>query len=88
MGWRGAVEGLVERRQTVDGRAEVGQADIAVDEEVHRAVDIAERVGGLVELAEVHFLEIIERRHDHIGNDVGDLQVELGEHRQPRCAPG
>ena len=39
----------------VDGRAEIGQPDIAVDEEVHRAVDVAECVGGLIELAEVDF---------------------------------
>ena len=48
-------ERLVERGQTIDRRLEVGKADIVVDEEVHRIIDIAKGVGGLIEDAERHF---------------------------------
>ncbi len=59
-----ALERVLERSQTLDGGAEIGEPDVAVDEEVHRAVDGAEGVGGLAEAAEVDHLHVIERR-DH-----------------------
>ena len=77
-----ARECLVERVETRDGRAEIGETDIAVDEEVHLRVDIAECVSGLVEKAERHLLGEIEWRHDHIGYDVRELRIELVERGQ------
>src|ERR1700722_5454294 len=77
--------GLLERGQSLDCGAEIGEADVTVDEEVHRAVDVAERVGRLIEAAEVDDFREIEGRDDHIGNDDGYLAVELVEGDQPRA---
>ena len=78
-----AVEGVLERGQTLDRGAEIGEADVAVDEEIHRAVDVRERVGRLIEAAEVDDFGKVERRDDHIGNDDGNLAVELVEGDEP-----
>ena len=78
-----AIEGVLERGQTLDRGAEIGEADVAVDKEVHRAVDVAERVGRLIETAEVDDFCEVERGDDHIGDDDGNLAVELVEGDQP-----
>ncbi len=64
-----ASESFVERSQTADRRAEIGKADVTVDEEIHLRVDVAERVRRLIERAERYLLGEVERRDDHIGND-------------------
>ena len=81
----GARESLLEGGQTLDRGAEGGEAGVAVDEEVHRRVDVREGVGRLVEGAEVDLLhhEIEGRDHD-IGNDRRDLGIELEERVQER----
>src|SRR5208282_3857728 len=78
-------EGFFKRRETRDCGPEIGQADVVVNEEVHRAVDVAERVRRLIENAEVDDLQVVERRHDHIGDDDGDLGVELAEGDKKRA---
>ena len=67
-----------------DRRAEIGEPDVTVDEEIHRSVDVAESVRGLVELSEVHLFHIIEGCDDDIGNYDGYLAIELIERDQKR----
>ena len=47
-----AGDGVVERRQTIERRLEIGEADIIGDEEIHRFVDAVEGRADLVERAE------------------------------------
>ena len=81
-----AGEGVLERGQTLDRRAEAGEPRILIDEEVHGAVDVAEGVRRLVEGAEVDLLHHeIERRDHHIGDDRRDLGIELQERVEHRA---
>src|SRR5271170_3944876 len=79
-----AREGIVERSQPVDRRAEIGEPDVTVDEKIHRTVDVAESVRGLVELSEVHLFQKIEGCDDDIGNYDGYLAIELVERDEER----
>jgi hypothetical protein len=74
-----ARESFVERGETGDRGAEIGEADVAVDEEIHLSVDVRKGVRCLIERAERNRLGVIERRDDHIRDDARDLRIEAVE---------